>query len=175
MKKILILLIMFLFIPSLLFSFWKVEEGEPTGFRNYPWGMENSSFYLKEFSRSFPKHGGKVVYYIKKNEDFNIAGAKVEKIEYGFWKDEVLCEVLITVKGKENFERIKRALIEKFGKGYSQIPGTNRITWKGKTTYLSLDFEESNQKGYLFMSPYPMSKFISMYENNIAKKGVKDF
>jgi len=167
--------VLFLFISSLLFSFWGVEEGEPNGFRNYPWGMEISSLYLREFSRSYPKYGGKVVYYTKKNEDLNIAGTEVEKIEYGFWQDEVFCEILITIKGKENFERIKRASIEKFGKGYTQIPGTNRITWKGKTTYVYLDFEESNKKGYLFMSVYPVSKFISIYESNVAKKGVKDF
>ncbi|MGB9677125.1 MAG: hypothetical protein ACPLZ9_00765 [Candidatus Ratteibacteria bacterium] len=175
MQKIKKILILFLFFCPLLFSFWQVEEGEPTGFRNYPWGMEISSLYLREFSRSYPKYGGKVVYYTKKNENFKIAGAEVEKIEYGFWQDEVFCEVLITIKGRENFERLKRASIEKFGKVYTEIPGTNRITWKGKTTYIYLDFEESNQRGYLFMSVYPASKFISLYESNVAKKGVRDF
>ncbi|MCM8785386.1 MAG: hypothetical protein NC827_04685 [Candidatus Omnitrophica bacterium] len=163
------------FAPLFLYSFWDVEEGEPTGFRNYTWGMEISSLYLREYSRTFPKLNGKVVYYTKKNEDLNLGGAKVESIEYGFWKEEVLCEVLIKFKGKENFERIKRALIEKYGKNYTSIPGTNRVTWKGKTTYLYIDFNESNQRGYLFMSPYPMRKFINIYESIVAKRGVKDF
>ncbi|MCM8832296.1 MAG: hypothetical protein NC816_00005, partial [Candidatus Omnitrophica bacterium] len=109
------------------------------------------------------------------NEDLNLAGTKVESIEYGFWKEEVLCEILIRFKGKENFERIKRALIEKYGKNYTSIPGTNRVTWKGKTTYLSLNFNESNQRGYIFISPYPINKFINLYESIVAKKGVKDF
>lgn len=175
MKKWQISLILILFIPSLLFSFWNVEEGEPTGFRNYSWGMEISSFYLKEFSKSYPKYGSKVVYYTKKNDDLNIAGVEITKIEYGFYRDEVLCEILITFNGKENYERMKRALIEKYGRKYTMIPGTNRITWKGKTTYMYIDFEESNKKGYLFMSAYPMKKFINIYESNVAKKGVKDF
>jgi len=175
MQKLKIFLILFLFTSSFLFSFWNVEEGEPTGFRNYTWGMEISSLYLKEFSRSYPKYDGKVVYYTKKNEDLKLAGAEVEKIEYGFWQDEVLSEVLITIKGKENYERIKRATIEKYGKKYRSVPGENKIYWKGKTTYISLEFEESNQKGYLFMSPSPMSKFIKIYEDMVAKKGTKDF
>ncbi len=173
--KLKIFIFCLFFIPLSLYSFWEVEEGEPTGFRNYFWGMEISSLYLREYSRTLPKLNGKVVYYTKKNEDLNLAGTKVESIEYGFWKEEVLCEILIRFKGKENFERMKRALIEKYGKNYTSIPCTNRVTWKGKTTYLSLNFNESNQRGYIFISPYPINKFINLYESIVAKKGVKDF
>jgi hypothetical protein len=175
MRKVKNFLTLFLLTSSLLFSFWNVEEGEPTGFRNYTWGMEISSLYLREFSRSYPKYDGKVVYYTKKNEDLKLTGAEVEKIEYGFWQDEVLCEILITIKRRNNYERIKRGLIEKYGKKYRRVPGKDRIYYQGKTTYISLEFEESNQKGYLFMCVYPMSKFIKIYENLVAKKGTKDF
>lgn len=175
MKRGKFLFFLFLIFSIPIYSFWEVEEGEPNSFRGYTWGMPVYQLYLREYSRTQVKYNGKVVYYTKKNEDLFIGNAKIEKIEYGFWNDEILCEVLVSIRGKENFERIKRICIEKFGKNYRKVPGCDKIVWKGKTTYIFLDFNPTNGKGYLYMSPYPFQKFINTYEEIIANESIRDF
>lgn len=176
-KSILFLLFLFTF-NSYCWIIGEKRKEEPTGFRGHQWGEEISMLYLREYSRTVPKYSingtsGKVVYYTKKNENLLIGGAKVEKIEYGYWNDEILIEVLIRVKGEFNFERFKKAVFETFGKGKSYLP--DRWVWKGEKTQMKLTYDRNSQTGYLFMSPSFPSKFIQEYEQKIAQKSYSDF
>lgn len=175
MKKI--YFIFFILLISTSFSAWILggdrNKEEPIGFRGNFWGADVSSLYLREYSRAVPKYKignatGKVVYYTKRNENLNIGGAKIHKIEYGYWNDEILCEIFITVKGEGNFERLKRAVFENFGPGFSSIE--NIWIWKGTKTKIKLEFDRNSETGYLFMSPASPGKFIQEYEKKLASQ-----
>ena len=86
-----------------------------------------------------------------------IGKAKLEKIIYSFYKDK-LESVIIETKGKDNFENLKSATIEKFGEGKNK--SENEWIWEGEITTIYLKYQPSDEKGILKMESEEIKKKI---------------
>jgi len=128
-------------------------KNEPDGFRGIKWltsvGEINNLKTIKQ--------EGNYKECIKTDDNMQIGKAKLEKIAYSFYKDQ-LESVTVETKGKDNFENLKSATIERFGEGKNK--GENEWIWEGKITTIILKYKPEEEKGILKMSSEEMKKKI---------------
>jgi hypothetical protein len=108
---------------------------EPDGFRGIKWGTDFKALAGMKFSKTAEPGGclpgslwdfdrgvmaKKVVLdvYVKERDTLEMEGAKLETIEYAFWKGKFV-EVTMTTLGSDNFDVLRRAVIRKYGEGLS--------------------------------------------------------
>lgn len=141
----------------------KFKQGsEPEGFRGIKWGQNLYDLPAGQgWHQVFAGSGLKG--YQRTKEDLELWGSKLERIVYNFLKDNFV-HVEIRPSDKENYEILKQALFENFGKGIQDSHGTYR--WEGEKTAISLtDWDTFPLKGILYMA--------SQEERRIRKGGVR--
>lgn len=131
----------------------KGYKNEPDGFRGIKWETLPSSIP----NLKLIKTDGNYKEYIKTDDTLQIGKAKIEKITYSFYKDQ-LEKVIIEVKGKENFDYLKEISFEKFGQGTKK--NENEWVWEGNITSISLKYNNEENKGILQMVSEAMKKKI---------------
>ncbi|MCS7181424.1 MAG: CsgG/HfaB family protein [bacterium] len=143
-------------VPESYYRYGDKEKGyknEPDGFRNIKWATPlNTILNIKVLTTD-----GNYKECIKTDDTLQIKKAKIERIIYRFYKDQ-LEGVIIETKGKENFENLKEATIENFGNGIYK--GENELKWEGKITTINLKYIPSEEKGILIMTSEEMKKKI---------------
>jgi curli biogenesis system outer membrane secretion channel CsgG len=126
-------------------------KNEPDGFRGIKWTTQLSEIAgLKKI-----KEDGDYKEFVKPDDVLQIGKAKLEKIVYVFYRDQ-LESVKIETKGKENFENLKAAAIEKFGDATKKE--VNEWKWEGKVTSINLKYDDKEEKGTMIMSSEEMKK-----------------
>jgi curli biogenesis system outer membrane secretion channel CsgG len=131
----------------------KTYKNQPDGFRNIKWGTNTGEIKnLKVI-----KEEGNQKECVKTDDVLQIGKAKLEKIIYSFYKDQ-LESVIIETKGKDNFENLKSATIEKFGEGKNK--SENEWIWEGEITTIYLKYQPSDEKGILKMESEEIKKKI---------------
>jgi len=141
-------------------------RSEPDGFRGVKWGTEISTLKDLEKVKQDKSSDSDLVWYIRKEDTLAIGEAKLENIFYSFWLGNFE-SVWIDFKGEDNFEAIKKELVEQFGKPLSsegimkkmgertgrELSPTERAgifyAWWGKNTEMWLSFSEDLHKGTL--------------------------
>ncbi len=134
----------------------KVEKGyknEPDGFRGIKWMTPFSSIS----NLKIIKTSGNYKECIKSDDTLQIGKAKLEKIVYSFYKDQ-LESVSVEVKDRGNFDNLKEATFERFGEGNKK--GEDEWMWEGKITSIFLKYIPSDGKGILKMVSEEMKKKI---------------
>ena len=128
-------------------------NSEPDGFTGFKWEAEFSevkSDMMESRTISEPTAPDvKIkIYYTKKGDNLGIGEAKIDKIEYGFWKGK-FGEVQITATGPENFNQLKKFLFEKYGTVDSN---QGLYSWNGPVTRLALRYDEPTKTSLLAIS-----------------------
>jgi hypothetical protein len=119
-------------------------NSEPDGFGNIKWGAgfsEVKSDMQESRSINEPTNPSvKIkIYYTRRGDSLKLGEAQLEKIEYVFWKEKFL-EARIAANGPENFDLLKKWLLEKYG---PVEKSHGAYSWDGTTTQLSLTYDEA--------------------------------
>lgn len=141
---------------------------EPDGFRDIKWetnlkilpGMRHVGAHLS--------YKG-VEKYVKPGDDLTIGGAKLEKIEYLFWREKFFA-VEIHTKGFSKFDILKKVVFEKFGRGDQPNKSLERYIWKGSKTGMRLVYSKFFEKGILFIYSLKLDKEAKEYSQQKAKE-----
>ena len=117
MKKVKILVILFTIFLIGCFASARSSKphSEPDGFRDIRWGTEISMLKDMEKVEQDKSSDSDLVWYTRKGDTLAIGETKLENIFYSFWMGNFE-GVWIDFKGGENFEALKKALFEQFGK-----------------------------------------------------------
>jgi len=145
---------------------------EPDGFRGIKWGTKISTLKGMEYVRTDPSSGG-IKVYIRKGDDLHIGSAKLERIEYGFWKGKFF-DVYIITKGSTNFSGLADAVFEKFGMGFQPNKSEVSFMWIGDITQMTLEYNEVTKKGILHMYSEKISAQQEAYAKQKAKQKAKE-
>lgn len=163
------ILLFILLVPLSSFGY----DNEPDGFRGIKWGTDISE--LKDMNT----YGGKLsndaqlyALYTRQNDELQIGEAKLERIEYRFW-DNKLSSVMIITKGYANWTALRDTAFTKFGKGYQSNQFIKDYHWNGDITYLSLKYNEIEEKGTLFLLSTKLAEQERIYKQRKAKEGAE--
>lgn len=121
----------------------------PTEFRGLTWGTDFST--VKDemvHSRTDPSYGG-IEFYLRKNDEMVIGGAKIDRIEYGFWQNKFF-GVSILFLDFTNFSSLKGALFERFGSGNKPNRYIEEYFWFDfAEAYISIKYNKIQKKAIL--------------------------
>jgi hypothetical protein len=130
------------------------SNSEPDGFAGIKWATEFSevkSDMVESRSIVNPTEPNvKIkIYYTKKGDDLKMGEARLDKIEYAFWKGK-FAEVQITAVGPDNFNHLKKVLFEKYGTVDKPVQGL--YPWNGSVTRIALRYDEPTKTSSLTIS-----------------------
>jgi len=137
---------------------------EPGGFRGIQWETEFSAVE-KEMEYYKPEPGIKgMKTYLRKGDDLKIGEAKIERIEYAFWKG-IFFGVTVSTIGHANWIRLKDAIFEEYGPGLKRNGSNNNdeYTWSGETAMMNLLYVESLDEGQLRILSRDVALLIKVY------------
>jgi hypothetical protein len=129
-------------------------NSEPNGFAGIKWGTEFSevkSDMVESRSITNPTEPDvKIkIYYTKKGDNLKMGEARIDKIEYGFFRGK-FAEVQITATGPLNFNHLKKVLFEKYGTVDKPVQGL--YPWNGSVTRIALRYDEAARTSSLTIS-----------------------
>ena len=140
-----------------------VITNEPTGFNGYNWGARISEYSsLKLVSDPAIAHPlPDVAVYENPGEVFTLNGVTFGKIQYRFYKDQ-LGGIQLTFEGRENREKLRQWIEERYGKVPLPERRQKNIEWHGKNTVINLGYDVITKQGrlwfiYLLLSPFDNS------------------
>jgi len=145
---------------------------EPDGFRGIKWGTDIETLKDMEYFGTDPGFGG-IKVYTRKNENLHLGGAKLERIEYHFWRGK-FCIVWVYTKGSTNWYGLKEAVFEKFGRGSQPNEFIEFYVWFGDITGMTLEYNEVSETGMLFMFSGEITKQMKAYDKEKAKEGAEE-
>jgi len=139
-------------------------NSEPDGFAGIKWGTpfsEVKSEMAESRSISDPAEPNvKIkIYYTQKGDPLEFGEAKLDKIEYVFWRGK-FAEARISATGPENVDRLKKFLFEKYGM-VNKSQGA--YFWDGSVTQIFLKYDEPAK---------PL--LLTIASTSIASQEVKD-
>lgn len=126
---------------------------EPDGFRRIKWET-NISTLSEDMKHQFPlKEEGfvGVDIYTRTGDVLRLGRAELKEILYGFVEGKLFV-VFIKTKDFENWNRLKQATFEKFGKGFQSDINKEEYSWKGRTTRVLLRYDETFGEAVLSMA-----------------------
>lgn len=151
------LLIILTFILALNLGCAKKEEEEPSDFKTgsepkgfrYNWGT-NVLGALDELNYIGIQIHPLNIMYSKRDEDLQLEGIELEKIEYSFWKAKFYAAT-IYARSEKNFKLLRRYLFSEFGepKIVEQNEDWSKYAWVGKETKVELRYINFGQLGRL--------------------------
>ena len=122
---------------------------EPDGFRGNKWGMDISILKDMKYFGTNPSCG-EIKEYTKKNDNLRFVGAKLKRIEYGFWGGKFY-SVGGNTNGSVNWSRLKDAIFEKFGRGSQPNECIEYYNWFGSITKILLGYDKVSEEGFFYM------------------------
>ena len=189
MKKVKILAILFTIFLIGCFASARSSKprSNPDGFRGIKWGTEISTLKDLEKVEQDKSSDGDLVWYTRKGDTLAIGEAKLENIFYSFWMGNFE-GVWIDFKGGENFEALKKALFEQFGKPLESEGSMEKMgkgagrersltegagtfyAWWGKNTEVWLLYSKDRHKGTLTINSRMISEERRAYEKEKEKE-----
>jgi len=156
--------VMLLSISLLLSNFQVNAEtnnfpNEPDGFRGIEWETHVSKVKGLQHKDTVYSHGD--ITYTRENDNFEVAGAKVERIRYLF-TNEKFTGVSIEFKNNDNYNIIEAWFFREYGNPNYQT-NINAIVedymWKGNKTLIRLFYLKLNGNGSIGIFPSKYAKF----------------
>jgi hypothetical protein len=156
-------------------------RSDPDGFRGIKWGTEISKLKDMERMEQDKSSNPDLVWYTRKADTLAIGEAKLENIFYLFWMGN-FASVSIDFKGKENFETLKKELLEQFGSTVRSEEHTRKrdqrvgiepsktggadsfYAWWGKNTDILLSYSKDRHIGTLDISSTSITEERRAYE-----------
>ncbi len=127
-------------------------QNEPNNCRGMEWGTEYHK--LKGFTKVTTRSS--LDYYTKKGEEMSCGDARLEMVVYLFFEKK-LCGVILNFKSSPNFQTIKAALFDQYGKGYQANRYDEKYRWAGTNVNITLEYDDITRKGtvvYYYMPIY---------------------
>ena len=141
---------------------------EPDGFRGIKWGTKITHLS----GMALVRNEGMEKYYIKPDEKLKVGEAVVERITYGFYRDEFF-RVTIHFKGLMNYLDLKQTLFGVYGEG-EQFPGRDIYTWRGKQVFITIEFKGMLNEGEALYTYKPIMEKMSKESGGKSTKGAGD-
>lgn len=134
-------------------------------------GLEGLAWHLKPSDLSDlkkidtdPMYGGIDQYY-RENETMKLGPAALNGKVYGFWHNR-LYMITMWVEGPPAYERLRKAVFERYGRGSQNSDGLERYIWQDPTTDRMLEFDEQLNTGLFWMRSRALDvKLKQLYEN----------
>lgn len=154
MKKLIgFVFVLVVLSPQLILAF----ENEPDGFRGITWGTHINQLKDLEFVKIDEKTG--ISLYKKKKENLTIGNAKLDVIYYGFYDDKFYAVIAQTLFFTD-FEELKKACFENFGKGKQPRLYYDEYFWDGEKAKISLIYDRTAINGTLMIVSKELEKYI---------------
>ena len=117
-------------------------QNEPNDCRGIEWGTEYHELngFTKVTTRS------SLDYCTKNDEEMTIGDARLEMVVYVFYEKK-LCGAVLNFKSSPNFQIIKAALFDRYGKGRQPNRYDEQYRWSGTDVTISLEYDDVTQKG----------------------------
>jgi hypothetical protein len=137
-----------------------VITNEPAGFNGYTWGAHISEYpslkLMPDPAIAHPLPGVDV--FENPGEILTLNGVALRKIQYRFYKDQ-LGGMLLSYEGRENREKLRQWIEERYGKVPLPERKQKNIEWHGKNTVISLGYDVTTKQGrlwliYLLLTPF---------------------
>lgn len=143
-------------------------RNEPDGFRGIKWGTKIGALGGMEFVRG----EGAEKYYARPDEKLKVGDAVIERITYGFYRDEFY-KVTIRFKGLMNYLHLKKTLTDLYGDG-DNIPGTDVYSWSGKKVAVVIEFKGMLNEGEVLYLYKPIMEKLTREVGAKPPKGAGD-
>ena len=135
---------------------------DPGKFNGMWWGQSLRELKDMRFVSPDPTNSGEL-YYVRQGDVLELGDAKLDYIQYGFWKG-IYSSVAYGTTGARNWEALKSICFENFEPWHERDMRIERYYWVGKNSAMTLEYDEALYKGQL----YVYSKTI--YERQLAQK-----
>ena len=134
---------------------------DPGNFNGMWWGQYLGELKDMRLASYDPNNSGEL-YYVRWGDVLQMGDAKLEYVQYGFWKG-IYSSVVFGTKGVENWEALKRVCFENFARWHKPDRRIERYYWVGKHSAMTLEYDKALYQGQL----YVYSKTI--YERCLAR------
>ena len=141
---------------------------EPDGFRGIKWGTKITRLSGMELVRS----EGAEKYYIRQEDKLKVGEAVVERITYGFYRDEFF-KLTVSFEGLMNYLHLKEALFGVYGDG-EHVAGKDIYTWTGKQVFIGIEFKGMLNEGEVLYTYKPIMEKMSKETGGKPPKGAGD-
>jgi hypothetical protein len=173
MKRFIVTSLLFL-LCSMIFGqsvYARSFQNEPDGFRGIKWGTDIKEVNNLVYIDTDPSYGG-VKKYERKGDEYTIGAAQLNSIIYCFWNDKLM-SVTVTFENFVNYNSVKEATTEKFGRGFKHNRYMEEFAWLGDRTTIMLKYNEISKKGSLYMSSVEMVEQATALNKKKAKEGAQ--
>ena len=135
---------------------------DPGNFNGMWWGQYLGELKNMQLVSYEPSQYGEF-YYTRQGDVLQIGDAKLEYVQYGFWKG-LYSSFAFGTTGVRNWEALRNIVFENFGRWHKPDWRVWRYEWVGRNSAMSLAFDEATEEGQL----YVYSKVI--YERQLAEQ-----
>ena len=129
---------------------------EPEGFRGIKLGTDLSMLQGTKHRRTDESFGG-IEFYSTEVDALALGKARLESIEYGFWKGR-LYVVMMTTKGLANWNGLKESVFDRFGTGAQAFREIESYLWEGEKVAMALWYNKTSKKGIFYIRSLSMKK-----------------
>jgi hypothetical protein len=136
------------------------DFGIPDGFRDLVWGSKLSDITGMLKTETDTGLAG-VVEFVRPNDVLKIGEAKLARIIYSFWHDQ-LYTVTIWTQNESNYKALRRAVFKRFGEGSRQKASIERYIWSDRLTDRMLEFIKESEYGLLWMRSRDLDKKLKL-------------
>ena len=165
--KIILFILYFSFYTPLVVAF----QNEPDGFRGIIWGTDISQLKDMEFVKVDPKTGIKL--YKRKKDNMTIGNANLDAIYYGFFDNKFYAVIAQTLFFTD-FEELKKACFENFGKGEQPRLYFDEYFWDGEKVKISLIYDRASINGTLMIVSKELDRFLKNYKQEEQERKQKN-
>lgn len=88
--------------------------------------------------------------YVRPQDALKLGDATLTSVVYAFWRDQ-LYTVTIWTRGQTNYQALRNAALEQFGKGIQIDRSSEGYLWSDGPTDVMLEYSEEDQYGMLWM------------------------
>ena len=149
-------------------------RSDPDGFKDIKWGTDIATLKDMEKVDVGNPSNKDVAWYSKKGEILAIGNAKITSTFYSFWMGS-FASVWIDFEGDENFEALRKELLEVYGKAPESGKPKNKrgrqieqayqiYTWEGENTEVFLFYSNIRHKGNLNLNSRKIAEDRRSYE-----------
>jgi hypothetical protein len=135
---------------------------DPGRFNGMWWGQSLGELKDMRLVSADPVNSGEL-YYVRPDDILQLGDAKLEYVQYGFWKG-IYSSVAFGIRGVKNWEALKSICFENFGRWHKPDWRVERYYWVGRHSAMTLQYDQAMSEGQL----YVYSKTI--YERQLARE-----
>jgi hypothetical protein len=152
-------------LPSVSLAF----QNEPVDFRGIKW----KTHVAEISSMKLLAQDGDLQFYEKSDESLKIGEAPLDRIVYGFYKDEFY-NVFLYYNSLPTFSRIKEVFIQTYGEPYQPNQYVDKYFWYGKHVDILLTFDVLVKNGRISYFYKPIVDAMESDEKTKAQRGAAD-